>query len=338
MEERRPGCPKRMVYGPCGGVRPGGDCEVAGVGRCVFVDDPVTAWPRPAGVGDRPAATGRSGGPWVVTDLHARPFDTGSLRAVVESLAGTCDTVLVGDHGARRPDFPPLAAARLLVGMGLRPWVTLSCRDRDRTELAAACAALAELGVAGVHCVTGDWVTGDRGAPPEYDLDALRLVDLAVDHGLEVSVAATPGAPPSEGRPGRLAAKAAAGARVCFVNHCGGPGPVARFVAAARRAGAGLDFVPCVPVISDAASAAVLSALPGLVLDRGLVDEVRAGGARPGAGVAAAAAEAAAMLSLPGVVGVNLSGAASTRSEAASAAMMAGLGRLVKQSAQGVAQ
>ena len=322
-----------MVFGPCGGVRPGGDCEVAGAGRCVFVDDPVTVWPGPPPAVGRPETTGRPAGPWVVTDLHARPFDAGSLRAVIGALAGTCDTVLIGDHGARRPDFPPLTAARLLVEMGVRPWVTLSCRDRDRAELGATCAALAGLGVAGVHCVTGDWVTGDRlgTTTPQFDLDALRLVDVAVGHGLEVSVAATPGAPPSEARPARLAAKAAAGARVCFVNHCGGPAEVARFVGAARDAGADLAFVACVPVISDAASAAVLAALPGLVLDAGVVEEVRAGGARPGAGVAAAAAEAAAMLSVPGVVGVNLSGAASTRSEVASAAMMAELGRNVKQ-------
>ena len=348
MEVRRPGfppragCPKHMVFGPCGGVRPEGACEVPDAGPCVFVADPVLTWPgvdRPGG--DRAAGRYRpSGRPWVVTDLHARPYDAESLRAVTSALAGTCDTVLVGDHGARRPDFPPVIAAELLVGMGVRPWVTLSCRDRTRAELEGACAALVDFGVAGVHCVTGDWVTGAGTAGagragPAFELDSLRLVELAAGHGLQVSVAATPGAPPTWARPPRMAAKAAAGARVCFVNHCGGPAAVARFVAAAREAGADMDYVPCVPVISDAASAAVLAALPGLVLDARVVGDVRAGGAGPEAGVAAAAAEAKAMLAIPGVTGVNLSGAASTRSEVASAAMMAELGRRVKQTSRG---
>ncbi|MGZ6874678.1 MAG: methylenetetrahydrofolate reductase C-terminal domain-containing protein, partial [Blastococcus sp.] len=31
------GCPKRMVFGPCGGVRDDGGCELADH-RCVFLD------------------------------------------------------------------------------------------------------------------------------------------------------------------------------------------------------------------------------------------------------------------------------------------------------------
>lgn len=313
-----------MVWGPCGGVTPSGGCEVEPGRPCDFVADPVD-YPKRAGGGSSWAAADR---PVVVTDLHVRPRDPDSVVRVAEALRGTCDTVLVADHGARRGDFPPGYIAGQLVGMGIRPWVTLSCRDRNAAALEAECAALAALGVAGIHCVTGDWVPGPS---PVFDLDSLRLVERAVLAGLPVSVAASPAAPPVEGRPRRLAAKARAGASVCFVNHCGGPAVVERFVAAARDAGADMGYIPCVPVISDPASAMSLAALPGLVLDGDVVTRVAGAGGDPAVGVRAAEAEALAMLAIPGVAGVNLSGPASTVSEAESAAMMARLGDRIRR-------
>jgi methylenetetrahydrofolate reductase (NADPH) len=270
----------------------------------------------------------------VVTDLHVRPRDRTSLDQAAATLAGTCDAVLVGDHGGRRNDFPPSYMAARLVALGVRPWVTLSCRDRNRVALAAECAALADLGVAGVHCVTGDWegLAGGVGESRVFDLDALRLVALAVEHGLPVSVAAAPASPPVDLRPRRLAEKAAAGATTCFVNHCGGPEAVARFVGQALDAGAGMAYLPCVPVVSDRRSRVALARLPGLVLDREVIDAVERNGSAPEAGIAAAAVEAARMMAIPGVVGVNLSGAASTRSEHDSAVMMADLGRRIQAS------
>jgi 5,10-methylenetetrahydrofolate reductase len=325
-------CPKHMVYGPCGGVGAAGTCEVDASQPCPFVEAPLVAW-HGAVPDPRPAAEGRAERPLVVTDLHVRPRDMASLRTVAGTLAGTCDAVLVGDHGGRRNDFPPSFMAAVLMDLGLRAWVTLSCRDRNRVALAAECAALADLGVAGVHCVTGDWqgLAGDSGEAKVFDLDALRLVALAVEAGLTVSVAAAPAAPPTGLRPHRLAEKARAGATVCFVNHCGGTGAVGHFVAAGREAGADLAYLPCVPVISDPASAAGLARLPGLVLDAGVVRHVSDAGHDPAVGVATAAQEAARMLDIPGVAGVNLSGSASSRSELESAEMMAALGRLVAE-------
>ena len=36
-------CPKRMTFGPCGGVRPDGSCEVEDA-PCVFLETPVRRW------------------------------------------------------------------------------------------------------------------------------------------------------------------------------------------------------------------------------------------------------------------------------------------------------
>lgn len=264
---------------------------------------------------------------WVITDLHVAPRDLNSLRAVGARLAGNCDSVLVGDHAGARNDFSPSFMAAELVRLGLKPWITLSCRDRNRTALGAELAALAELGVAGVHCVTGDWQSV-AGAGPEarvFDLDSLRLVEMARVAGLTVSVAATPAAPPTQHRPLRLADKASAGAQVCFINHCGGPVPVGRFVAEARDQGAELTFVPCVPVAMDPASLAALAALPGTAMEPGVAQEVAY--ADRAAALATAAAAAEAMLAVAGVGGINLSGSASARSIGDSAAVMAALGQ-----------
>lgn len=193
-------------------MRPDGACEVDITEPCVFTDRPGPDW---TGAHRAAVPRGLAGHPFplVVTDLHSPPRDPATLRRVAEALRGTCDTVLVADHGARHGDLPPSYLAGLLIGWGVRPWVTLACRDRNRAALAAECAALADLGVAGVHCVTGDWQ--HTGEAQVFDLDANRLVDVAASFGLAVSVAATPGAPPLEDRLRRLADKATAGAGIC---------------------------------------------------------------------------------------------------------------------------
>ncbi|MDQ2839255.1 MAG: methylenetetrahydrofolate reductase [Actinomycetota bacterium] len=322
-----------MIFGPCGGVRANGDCEVVDDQPCVFLESPLTRWPEEA---TPPAATDvavDSGRPFVITDLHVRPRHLGSLRDVIRRLQGTCDAVLVGDHGGTRSDFPPAFIAAAILAEGISPWVTLSCRDRNRVALAAECAALAEIGVAGVHCVTGDWqgVAGGQGETKVFDLDALRLVDLARGYGLTVSVAAAPAAPPTHLRAARLAEKVRAGAQLCLVNHAGGPAPVTRFVARARELGADIPFVPCIPFLSDRASVQTLASLPGLVLDPTAV--AAAGHDPEGAhgGITVAVAEAAAMMAIDGVAGVNLSGSASKASEVDSAELMADLGRRIRQ-------
>jgi methylenetetrahydrofolate reductase (NADPH) len=90
---------------------------------------------------------------------------------------------------------------------------------------------------------------------------------------------------------------------------------VASFVAAARDAGATLPFVAGVAVYTDERSARVLQRFPGLHLDDGAVERVLAAPDPREAGIAAAVDEARALLAVPGVVGINLSGLGSARGE-----------------------
>lgn len=316
-DERRPGCPKRMVFGPCGGVRDDGRCEVA-EHPCVFLDAPV-AWPgpevqpptaRPGGLLDR-AATG----PVVLADLSVPPYDRTALRRVVDVLAPTADGLLIGEH-ANRPDFPPAMVAAEVLTAGGRPWTTLACRDRNRVVLEQEVAGLAELGVDGVLCVTGDarGPSARPGATQVFDLDGTRLAALAAAAGLSAAVPESPEAPPVDLRPARVLTKQRAGAAVCVLNHVGTPARVTAFVAAARAAGATLPFVAAVAVYTDERSARVLQRFPGLHLDDDAVERVLGAPDPRAAGVAAAVAEARALLAVPGVIGVNLSGAASSGS------------------------
>src|SRR4051812_49401609 len=304
-----------MVFGPCGGGWDDGRGELAEY-PCAFLDAPLVRWPgTPVG----PAATctlldRAARGPVVLTDLSVVPFDPVSVRRVVGILAPVSDGLLVGEH-ANRPDFPPTMFAAEVMAAGGPLWTPLACRDGNRVVLEQELAGLAALGVDGVLCVTGDGrgVSVRPGVSQVFDLDGVRLAALAAALGLPVAVPESPEAPPVDLRPARVAEKQRAGAHLCVLNHVSSPARVAAFVAAARAAGATLPFVAGVAVYTDERSARVLQRFPGLHLDGAVVERVLASPDPREAGIAAAVAEARALLAVPGVVGVNLSGMGSDR-------------------------
>lgn len=311
------GCPKRMVFGPCGGVRASGACEIDPALTCPWTDGAdVRSWdgdprafpsPTPGSLLDRARIA-----PVVLTDLSVPPYDLAATRAILEVLAPTCDALLVGEHH-HRPDFPPTMVAQEILAAGGRPWITLTCRDRNRVVLEQEVAGLATLGVEGVLCVTGDGRGPDvrPEATGVFDLDSTRLTHLAVEAGLVASVAVAPAAPPAYVRPRALVQKQRAGARLAVANHVAAPEDLAAFLVAAREAGADLPVIAGVAVYTDEPSAAALASFPGLALDTDTVAEVLAAPDPRAAGIDAAVAEAEALLAVPGVVGVNLSGRAS---------------------------
>jgi 5,10-methylenetetrahydrofolate reductase len=196
---------------------------------------------------------------------------------------------------------------------GVEPWITLACRDRNRIVLEQELRGLRSLDVAAVLCVTGDGRGYD--VRPEvtqvFDLDGPRLAALAAGLGVPVAVPETPTAPPRAARPARLVEKQRAGASVAVLNHVRSASGVAEFVAAARAAGLVIPVIASVAVFTDATSAAVLQALPGPDVDPAVISAVLDSDDPVAAGVAAAVAEATALLAIDGVQGVNLSGSAS---------------------------
>jgi len=317
----REGCPKHMAMGPCGGVRDGGGCEVI-AGPCVF---PTPAsWPDPV-----PAVPLRRV-PLILADYTAAPYSVPMLTAVAGTLAAECDAVLVGEH-QNRPDFPPTLLASLLQTAGARPWMSLACRDRNRIVLEQELNGLRQLDVDAVLCVTGDARAYDvrPDVTQVFDLDGPRLAALAASVGVTAAVPETPAAPPRELRAARLAQKQRAGAAVAVLNHAAA-GTVTAFMAGAAGAGVTIPVIAAVAVFTDEPSAAVLSGLPGLELDPAAVQAVLGAADPIEAGIAAAVQEAAVLLAVPGVAGVNLSGLASARGYQYAATVKAELARRIR--------
>jgi 5,10-methylenetetrahydrofolate reductase len=321
-----------MEYGPCGGVELDGRCEVA-EHACVFLDTATVAWHGLIEAAEAPDAVAHVSTPdplpapvassgstrmrellarrsIVVVDFPAAALSAESIAECCAALAGSVDAVLAGDSGAARVQFPPAYRASLIQASGLAVWTGLTCRDRNRVALEGELAALAQLGVAGIHSVTGDHtLTGSRpDAAPVFDLDSTELAALAHRAGLLVSVAEAPASPPVARRPARLLEKERAGAELCFVNHAGGVEPVGAFIEAARALGSTMGFIPCIPVVVDRASAELLQSFTTLVLPPGYLTGILAADDAREAGIAAAVGLGRALLAIDGVVGVNLSG------------------------------
>jgi methylenetetrahydrofolate reductase (NADPH) len=315
-------CPKHMVMGPCGGVRADGTCEVL-PHPCVF-PEPVP-WAEPV------AAVPLRTVPLILADFSSEPFSVPGLRTVAAALAPSCDAVLAGEH-QNRPDFPPVLLASMLREAGARPWMTLACRDRNRIILEQELIGLRQLDVDAVLCVTGDARAYDvrPDVTQVFDLDGPRLAALAASVGMAAVVPETPAAPPRHLRPFRLAQKQRAGASAAVLNH-DSVASVTAFMAAAAPAGVTIPVIAAVAVFTDEPSAAVLSGLPGLEIDPAVVRDVLDAPDPVAAGVAVAAREARALLRIPGVAGVNISGLASARGYAFAARVKAELAARIRE-------
>lgn len=314
-----------MEFGPCGGVRPDGQCEMR-PGACAFGD--VVPWsgfqpsPRPAHA------------PLVLSDFSCTPFDSSDVAATAAVLAPGCDAVLVGEH-QNKPDFPPTLMGSLLLAAGVTPWITLSCRDRNRVVLEQELRGLRSIGVETVLCVTGDGRGYDvrPDVTQTFDLDGPRLVSLAASVGMVAAVPETPTAPPVHVRPARLVEKQRAGASLAVLNHVPFPQMIGEFMTAAISQGLSIPVIAAVAVFTDTVSAAVLQGLPGLELDENVTEQVLGAADPVAAGIAAAVDEARALLAIEGVEGVNVSGLASASGARIGAEIKAEVGRRIRAEA-----
>lgn len=324
--DRAQGCPKRMVFGPCGGVHDDGTCEM-GWHPCPFsmLEQPVSWTEARVSPAASSQLIGASRvGPVVLSDLSVPAFDRKTLEEVTTILGECSDAVLVGEH-QNRPDFPPTVMAQIIRGAGGCPWVTLTCRDRNRVVLEQELMGLGLAGADGVFCVTGDGrAQGVRQDVTQvFDLDGTRLAALAAQADLAVGVPEAPEAVPMGIRPARLLEKQKAGAQMAVLNHVSTVDATAMFVDGAQRLGVTMPIIAGVAVYTDERSARVLAAFPGLHLDDGQIERVLASPDPVEEGIETAVREAVQLLEIPGIVGVNLSGLASGAGEVAAARVKA---------------
>jgi methylenetetrahydrofolate reductase (NADPH) len=325
-----------MTNGPCAGVRADLSCEVAGTGRCSYIDVPARDWPYPGTLVQQaarswprsPAAANflatAASRPVVVADLIAPALSADGVRACAAEIAGFADACLTGDHPAARVQFPPSYRARLLADEGVPAWAGINCRDRNRVAIEGEIAACVDAGVTGMHCVTGAHpASGHRpDAAAVFDLDSIELVEVARTAAAPparplCSVAHAPAAPPEGKRLARLLAKIDAGADVVFVDHCGGADKAADAVAALRGAGFCGLVLCCVPVVTSADAAEVVASYAAARLPSGYLDAIMSAPDPAETGVTAAVHLAEAILAVPGVDGVNLSAGAGPGQELA---------------------
>lgn len=174
-------CPKKMLNGPCGGVR-GELCEVDDF-KCPFVEafrnlrsseylkpllDPgfkvgcevVEVEPSPYVKKLEDFAVSAEVEPWGPEELE-------------RASKWRVDALNVTDNPLGLPHLDSVWASAALASKGKEVIAQLTCRGRTREALASSLLALDASGVNNVLALTGDWAPNAA-----FDLDAVRLVCL----------------------------------------------------------------------------------------------------------------------------------------------------------------
>lgn len=303
-------CPKQMVFGPCGGVRTGGACEI-GDRACPFVHVvPRSPTARPA-VPLPFDATGDT----VIVDVRAPRRWSGDSRGLWRDTASVLHgcVALLGEH-VDNPTLaddsgtvPPEEVIEILSAAGVAVVATVTGRDRDLEQARRLLTRFRDAGAATVHCVTGDHPRAlGIERPVHFAAESTTLIGVATDLGLAVTVGESPASPGD--RVGRVAAKAAAGAAGCILNHAGAPEDLIAFAdAVAARTRPPHLFAP-VPMVAGEQAALALRAFPGLRLPPGYLHSILEARRPEEAGLRAAGDLARTLLASGRFAGIDLSG------------------------------
>ena len=91
-------------------------------------------------------------------------------------LKGLADAVNVTDGAGARAHMSALAAASLLIGVGIEPVLQITCRDNNRIALQSEMMGAAALGIRNLLLLTGDDPkAGDQpDTKPVFDVDSKR--------------------------------------------------------------------------------------------------------------------------------------------------------------------
>ncbi|MBA8817492.1 5,10-methylenetetrahydrofolate reductase [Microbacterium halimionae] len=326
-------CPKSMTFGPCGGVNEDSSCEVDPA-PCVFLSRHLpVSWSEPATAATPNAATAAAKEvgrimrrrPLVVTGFPVRAMTSCDVPRVADVLRGRADVVLSGDAGTSRTQFPPSYRAFLMAQAGVRVWMGVNARDRNRAALDREMLSLQEIGIAGIHCVTGDHTfTGDRpDARAVFDLESTTMLSRARSLGLLTSFAESPAAPPIEKRGARVREKQRAGGQMCWPQYCGDVSDVEAFIATCGDAGADVPVLPGVPLVVDREGAILLASFHAAKLPTGFISRLLNAKDVRAEGVRAAVEYGESLLTAAGVGGVVIAGGTRHGDELAYAADLA---------------
>lgn len=191
------GCPKHVLNGPCGGMKPDGVCEL-GDRRCVFAEKHPSRIVLDPGFTFRPEIHGRRGFTKLLTEVERRPVwiaEVPPSLGILENinmLKGLSFTALsIPDNPLATLHVEPAALGHLLKDrLGCEVIVHLTCRDLNRLAIKSRLLALGLYGIEHVLALTGDHpkLGPEKDVKPVFELDSVRLIYLArimTDYGVD---------------------------------------------------------------------------------------------------------------------------------------------------------
>jgi methylenetetrahydrofolate reductase (NADPH) len=196
-------------------------------------------------------------GRFVMTAELAPPVscDPQDLRRKAAGLAGLADAVNVTDGAGARAHMAALAAAAILIDMGIEPILQITCRDKNRIALQSEMMGAAALGIRNLLLLTGDDPkAGDQpDTKPVFDVDSKTLIETARrlrDQGelptgrkvagraaFFIGAADAPIDPPAGWQPNGLLGKIKSGAQFAQTQFCMDTAIVRRYVGLLEQAG-----------------------------------------------------------------------------------------------------
>jgi methylenetetrahydrofolate reductase (NADPH) len=253
--------------------------------------------------------------------------DAGDLRRKAEPLKGLADAVNVTDGAGARATMSALAAATILLDMGIEPILQLTCRDKNRIALQSELMGAAALGIRNLLLLTGDDPkAGDQpDTKPVFDINSSALLETArrlrddgtLPTGRKVAgkaafflgAADVPIDPPADWQPNSLAGKAKSGAQFVQTQFCMDAGIVRRYAGRLEQAGLTqkLGILIGVNPLRSAKSAAWMkSHLFGTIIPDALIKRMEDAADPEREGVRICSELIEELSTIPGVAGVHI--------------------------------
>ncbi len=266
---------------------------------------------------------------FVMTAEIAPPvaFDGQELARKAVALKGLADAVNVTDGAGARAHMAALAAASLLLGIGVEPVLQLTCRDKNRIALQSELMGAAALGIKNLLILTGDDPkAGDQpDTKPVFDIESRALIETARrlrDDGtlptgrkvegkadFFIGAADMPIDPPAGWQPKSLFAKVEAGAQFAQTQFCMDAAIVRRYVRVLEAAGITKRLAILIgvnPLRSAKSAAWMKKHLFGTIIPDGFIERLEKAAEPAREGIAICVELIEELSTIPGIAGVHI--------------------------------